>query len=173
LPQSDGACKLPPICIDPAPGVNETFYNRGRDQMTKPPKWYFAVTGLLVLWALVGCYSYLAQVMMTPADLANLPEAQRDMIRTLPTWLTALYAIAVWSALAGAICLLLRLTFAPTAYLVSLVAVIIQFGWILGATQIIKTMGFAEAAGSPIFIAIVGAASVWFARLAKGRGWLR
>lgn len=141
--------------------------------MTKPPKWYFVVTGLLILWALVGCYSYLAQVMMSPADLAKLPEAQRDMMTTLPTWLTALFAIAVWSALAGAICLLLRLTFAPTAYLVSLVAVVVQFGWILGATPIIKTMGFLDAAGFPIFIAIAGAASLWFARMAKGRGWLR
>ena len=141
--------------------------------MNKPPSWYYIVAGVLTLWALVGCYSYMAQVTMGPAELAQLPAAQRDMITTLPTWLTALYAIAVWSALAGAICILLRLKFAPTAYAVSLVAVIVQFGWILSMTPIIKTMGFAEAAGFPIFIAVAGAASVWFARLASQRGWLR
>lgn len=141
--------------------------------MTKPPSWYYAVAGLLTLWALMGCYAYLAQVTMGPAELAALPPAQRDMIVALPTWITAVYAIAVWSALAGAICLLLRLKFAPSAYLVSLIAIVVQFGSIFAITPILKTMGFAEAAGFPIFIAVVGAVSVWFARLAAGRGWLR
>jgi hypothetical protein len=141
--------------------------------MTKPPTWYYAVAGVLTLWALIGCYAYMAQVTMGPADIARMPQAQRDMFASLPTWLTAIYAVAVWSALAGAICLLLRLKFAPTAYIVSLVAIIVQFGWTLTALPIIKTMGFAEAAGFPIFIAIVGAVSVWFSRMAMARGWLR
>jgi hypothetical protein len=141
--------------------------------MTKPPTWYYVVAGVLTLWALIGCYTYLAQVTMSAADFARMPSAQQDMMRALPTWVTAVYAIAVWSGLAGAICLLLRLKFAPTAYLVSFVAIVVQFGWILTALPIIKTMGFAEAAGFPIFIAVVGAASLWFARMAAGRGWLR
>ena len=141
--------------------------------MTKPPKWYYAVVAVLTLWALIGCYAYLAQVSMSAADLANLPPAQRDMMAALPAWLTAVYAIAVWSALAGAICLLLRLKFAPVAYTVSLVAIIVQFGWTLIMLPIIQTMGFAEAAGFPIFIAVVGAVSVWFSGKAAANGWLR
>lgn len=141
--------------------------------MTKPPKWYYAIAGVLTFWALIGCYSYLAQVTMSAADLAALPPAQRDLMAGLPTWITAMYAIAVWSALAGAICLLLRLTFARPAYIVSLVAIIVQFGWTLVALPIIQTMGFAEAAGFPIFIAVVGAASVWFSAKAAANGWSR
>ena len=141
--------------------------------MTKPPTWYYAVAGVLTLWALIGCYAYLAQVTMSAADFAKMPQVQQDMMRGLPTWITAAYAIAVWAALAGAICLLLRMKFAPTAYVVSFVAIIAQFGWIFAATPIIRTMGFTEAAGFPIFIAIAGAVSVWFARMARGRGWLR
>ena len=141
--------------------------------MTKPPTWYYAVAGVLTLWALIGCYAYLQQVTMSAADLAQLPQTQQDMMAALPTWITAAYAIAVWSALAGAICLLLRLKFAPTGYIVSLVAIIVQFGWIFAATPILSTMGFAEAAGFPIFIAIAGAVSVWFGRMAQARGWLR
>ncbi len=141
--------------------------------MTKPPRWYYIVSAVLTLWALIGCYTYLAQVTMSADDLARLPPAQRDMMAGLPEWVTAVYAIAVWSGLAGAICLLLRLKHAPTAYLVSLVAVVVQFGWILTALPIIRTMGFVEAAGFPIFIAIVGAVSLWFARTARARGWLR
>lgn len=141
--------------------------------MTKPPKWYYGVVGVLTLWALIGCYTYLAQVMMSAADLAALPTAQRDMMAALPTWITAVYAIAVWSALAGAICLLLRMKFARSAYVVSLISIIVQFGWTLVMLPIIETMGFAEAAGFPIFIAVVGAISVWFAGKAARHGWLR
>lgn len=141
--------------------------------MTKPPKYYYGVVGVLTLWALIGCYTYLAQVTMTAADVAALPTAQRDMMAGLPTWVTAVYAIAVWSGLAGAICLLLRMKFARSAYIASLVAIIVQFGWILIMLPIIETMGFAEAAGFPIFIAVVGAISVWFAGNATRHGWLR
>ena len=141
--------------------------------MTKPPKWYYAVVGVLALWALIGCYTYLAQVTMSPADLAALPPAQRDTLAALPTWITAAYAIAVWSALAGAIGLLLRMTFARSAYIVSLVAIIVQFGWTLIMLPVIETMGFAEAAGFPIFIAVVGGFSAWFAGKAARNGWLR
>lgn len=141
--------------------------------MNKPPTWYYVVAGILTFWALVGCYSYLAQVTMSAADLDALPPAQRDLIIGLPRWITAVYAIAVWSALAGATCLLLRRSFARAAYIVSLVAIVMQFGWTLTALPIIKTMGFAEAAGFPIFIAVVGAASVWFAGKALRQGWLR
>lgn len=141
--------------------------------MTKPPKYYYAVVGVLTLWALIGCYTYLAQVTMTAADLAALPPAQRDMMAGLPTWISAVYAIAVWSALAGAIGLLLRMKYARSAYVVSPVAIIVQFGWTLLMLPIIKTMGVAEAAGFPIFIAAVGAISVWFAGKAARHGWLR
>ena len=141
--------------------------------MTKAPTWYYAVAGVLTLWALIGCYAYLGQVTLSAADLARLPLAQQDMMKGLPVWITAVYAIAVWSALAGAICLLLRMKFARTAYIVSLVAIIVQFGWILTALPIIQTMGFAEAAGFPIVIAIVGGFAVWFSRMAMARGWLR
>jgi hypothetical protein len=141
--------------------------------MNKPPSWYYVVVGVLTLWALIGCYTYLDQVMMSAADLAKLPPAQRDMMAALPTWITAMYAIAVWSALAGAICLLLRMKFARSAYIVSMVAIVVQFGWTLTALPIIQTMGFAEAAGFPIFIAVVGAISVWFAGKAATNGWLR
>lgn len=140
--------------------------------MTKPPNWYYAVAGILTLWALIGCYAYLSQVTMGPAELAQLPAQQREIWAMMPAWVIGAYAIAVWSALAGAICLLLRLAFARSAYGVSLVAVVVQFGWTFAATPILSIMG-ASAAAFPIFIAVVGAASVWFANLARGRGWLR
>lgn len=140
--------------------------------MTKPSTWYYAVVGLSLLWALVGCYSYLAQVMMTPADIAQLPAAQRELMAAMPDWLTSLYALTVWIGLAGAICLLLRLKFARSAFAVSLVCIVVMFGYLFVATPMIASMGVSSTY-FPIFIFVAGVAELWFAQMATARGWLR
>jgi hypothetical protein len=140
--------------------------------MTKPPVWYHAIAGLATFWALVGCYAYLSQVSMGPEAMAQLPPAQREIWAMTPSWVIAAYAIAVWVGLAGAIGLLLRLSFARIAYVVSLVAIVVQFGWTFAATPILTTVG-TSAVFFPLFIAAVCAALVWFAGHAAGRGWLR
>lgn len=140
--------------------------------MNKPPTWFWIVAALALLWACAGCASYLAQVSMTEADLAALPPAQADLWRAMPDWLKGVFAIAVWSGLAGAIALLLRRRVARPLYIVSLAAVIVQFGYVFGATRILTTIGPSSAA-FPAFIFVAGVALVWFAGIARGRGWLR
>lgn len=136
------------------------------------PGWYWAVAVLLLLWSLAGCFAYLTQVSMSEAEMAALPKAQADIWRSMPAWATAAYAIAVWLGFAGAVGLLLRRHWARLAYLVSLVAVIVQFGWTFLATDIMTTVG-PSAAVFPAFIIAVAAFSVWFAGFAIRRGWLR
>jgi len=140
--------------------------------MNKPPSWYYVVAGLATLWALLGCFAYLSQVSMGPDAMAQLPAAQREIWAMTPAWVTGAYAVAVWVGLAGAIALLLRRNFARIAYIVSLVAIVVQFGWTFAATPILTTMG-ATAALFPLFIAAMGAVLVWFAGHAAARGWLR
>jgi hypothetical protein len=141
--------------------------------MNKPPTWYYIVAGLATFWALIGCYAYISDVSMGPAEMAALPAVQREIYAMTPAWVNGFYAIAVWSGLAGAIGLLLRMRYARLAYIISLVAVVIQFGWTFAATPILSKMGFAEAAGFPIFIALVCVALIWLAGKATRSGWLR
>jgi hypothetical protein len=141
--------------------------------MNKPPSWYWVVAVLAVLWECMGCMAYLTQVTMGPAELAALPAVQRDAWLSMPSWLYGVYAIAVWVGLAGGIALLLRRRIARSLFAVSLVAIVVQFGWTFTQTPILKTMGFAAAAGFPIVIAVIGAALLWFSGLAINRGWLR
>lgn len=136
------------------------------------PAWYWAVAILALLWTLMGCFAYLSQVMMSPAEMAKLPQEQQDIWEAMPGWVTALYALAVWMGLAGAVCLLLRREFAETLFFTSLAAAIIQFGWVFLATDILRTIGPSSTL-FPLFIIVVGAALVWFARMAKTRGWIR
>jgi hypothetical protein len=140
--------------------------------MHKPPTWYYLVAGLITFWALIGCYAYLSQVSMSADDLAQLPAQQREIWAMMPAWVTGAYASAVWIGLAGAICLLIRLRIAQTLFIVSLAAVIVQFGWTFAATPILSTMG-GSAAIFPLVIAAIGAFEIWFSRMAATRRWLR
>lgn len=141
--------------------------------MNKPPSWYWVVAVLAVLWECMGCMAYLSQVTMSPADMAALPAAQRDAWLAMPSWQYAVYAIAVWIGLAGGIALLLRRRIARSLFVISLIAIIVQFGWTFTQTPILRTMSFGEAAGFPIIIAVIGVVLVWFSGLAINRGWLR
>jgi hypothetical protein len=141
--------------------------------MNKPPSWYWIVAVLAVLWECMGCIAYLTQVTMSAADMATLPAAQRDAWLAMPPWLYGVYAIAVWIGLAGGIALLFRRRISRALFAVSLVAIVVQFGWTFTQTPILKTMSFGEAAGFPIVIFVIGAVLMWFSGLAINRGWLR
>src|SRR3954466_4568422 len=93
------------------------------------PGWYWLGAGVALLWEAGGCYAYLTQVTMKAADMGALPAAQRDLWLAMPAWLWAAYAIAVWIGLAGALGLLMRQSWARTAFIVSLAAALVQFGW--------------------------------------------
>jgi hypothetical protein len=136
------------------------------------PGWYWALATLALLWEALGCFAYLNQVGMDAAELAQLPAAQRDIWMAMPAGVVAAYAVAVWIGLTGAVGLLLRRRWARLAFAASLIAVIVQFGWIFAATPILSTIG-PSAAAFPAVIVIVGAFLLWFSGFAAKRGWLR
>lgn len=135
------------------------------------PKWYWGVAGFALLWMAFGCFNYVLLMTMSPAELAQLPPAQQEVIDTAPVWVNAAYAIAVWSGLGGAIGLLLRRAWARPLFLVSLLAVILQFGWIFTSTDQLAVEG-PSAAAFPLVILLLGVFFVMFADHAQKRGWI-
>jgi hypothetical protein len=140
--------------------------------MTKPPTWFYVAAIILIVWECIGCLAYLSQVTMSAADMAQLPAAQREIWAMMPAWVTSAYALAVWVGLAGGIALLLRFRISRTLFIMSLIAVVVQFGWTFLATPLLSTIG-GSAAIFPAFIIAVGVMAVWFAGKAAGNGWLR
>lgn len=143
------------------------------DGSMRPPAWYWIVAILAFLWEATGCYFYLVQVRMTPADLAALPPAQAEAFASMATWQWATFAVAVWIGLAGALGLLLRRRWASLALWVSLIAAAIQYGYVFFATPILERMPASEALPLPIAIVVLGLVFVWFAGFAANKGWLR
>lgn len=140
--------------------------------MNKPPTWYYVVAVIATVWAMLGCYAYLSQVTMGPAEMAALPQAQQDIWAMMPAWVKGAYAVAVWSGLVGGLSLLARSRFARPAYLLSLVAVVVQFGWTFLATPILSTVG-TSAIALPLCVTVAAVLLVWFTNHAIARNWLR
>lgn len=139
----------------------------------RPPVWYWAVCALLLLWALAGSAAWLAHVSTGPAALARMTAYDRHLFLSLPGWFAYDYAVATIGALAGAIALLLRLRRAWMLYLMALIAVVIQFGWVFAATDLIAAKGAGATLPFPLFVVAAALVSLWFADLARRRGWLR
>ncbi|HEY1604595.1 MAG TPA: hypothetical protein VGF77_03255 [Allosphingosinicella sp.] len=144
------------------------------DGETKPavPAWYWIVAVLALLWEAGGCYAYLSSVTMKTADVGGYSPAQRAIFDAMPAWVWAAYAVAVWVGLTGALALLIRQSWARLAFIVSLAAAIVQFGWVLLATPALKTLG-PSATAVPICVIVAGTFLIWFAGEAARRGWLR
>lgn len=139
----------------------------------KLPIWFWILAGLLLVWNIMGCVSWLMDVFMTEEMMAQLPAEQQALYTERPEWIVPVYALAVFAALAGSVLLLMRNKLAIPLYAVSLVAVVIQFGYVLFVMDAIGTLGFVQAAAFPIFIFVAGVFELWFSFMAKGKSWLR
>jgi len=138
----------------------------------KPPTWYWVVAGLAVLWMLFGVMAWVMDLMTDEAGLAQLSEAQRQLYVARPQWLFAVYGVAIFSGLAGAIGLLLRKSWASTLFAVSLAAIIVQFGYTFVVMHAVELLGAAAAIPFPLVIFLIGVALWWFSLRARKLGWL-
>lgn len=137
------------------------------DIRQKPPGWYWGVAGFFLLWQLIGCAAFYKDV------VAGLDDPyQRQLFASMPGWFVFVFAVAVLAGTLGAGTLLARSKVAAPLYLVSLIAVVVQYGYALASTDLIAHDGLAGAAGLPVTIAVLGAVQLWFARYAQRRGWI-
>lgn len=139
----------------------------------KPPRWYWVVAGLVVVWMLFGVLAFIMDPLTDEAALAQMGEAQRELFEARPGWLFVVYGVAVFAGLAGAVGLLMRRRFAVPAFAVSLVFVVVQFFYVLFVMDAIGRIGAAEAVPFPLVIMGIGIGCLWLSLHARSRGWLR
>lgn len=134
-----------------------------------PPISFRIIAIVLILWGAMGCAAAWFQL-GTPAE--TLPEPDRTIMAGLPGWLGAVYVGAVVSGLAGGVALLLRRAIARPLFIVSLVLVVIQFGYTFFGTDLLALKSAAETVPFPLFIIAVAVFQVWYAGYALKRGWI-
>lgn len=133
---------------------------------------FWIVSILLFIWALLGDMAYLSQSNLDLDDLAKTDPVGAEAFRAMPGWVWAVYAIAVSTSTLGALALLFRRTWAVPLFAVSLMAVVLQFGWTLLSTPLVSAKG-ASVAIMPLAIIAIGAFALWWAIRHVRMGTLR
>ena len=99
--------------------------------------WHLWLIGILsLLWNSYGGYDYYMTQTENAEYLRPMTEpygvAVEDALAyfaSYPIWLEVLWALGVWTSVAGAVLMLLRSKFAYYAFIISLIGLIGAFGW--------------------------------------------
>ena len=131
--------------------------------------WAVGIAGFL--WNAFGAYDYLMTQTENVAYMARFTPEQLDYFYGFPTWVVALWAIAVWGGVLGCILLLLRKRLAAPVFLVSLVCMVLTSIYNFALSDGLSLMGGAAAAFTVvIFLFALG---LWlYARAMAQRGIL-
>lgn len=139
--------------------------------MDTTPKWYRPVTVVALLWNLLGCAAYLADVTISAEDVLKMSEAQQALYASRPWWAVSATAIAVWGGALGCLGLIMRKAWATPVLVASLAGVIIQDIGLFGLTDAAAESGPAAVAMQGLVLA-VSIGLVVLARKAAARNWI-
>lgn len=131
----------------------------------KPPFWFWLVSVIALIWNGMGVNAYLQQAYNTESYRAMYSDEQLEIAANMPTWVTAAFAIAVFAGALAAIGLLLRKSWSVKLWLLSLIAVIAQMGYIV-------FNGYESSMVMTIMILVFALIFVLFSRMSKAKGWL-
>jgi len=139
--------------------------------MNASPSWFKAVSVLALLWNLLGCLAFAADLQLTAEDLAKLPEAQQALYAARPAWALAATATAVLGGALGCLGLLFGKRGAQTLLWLSLLGIVAQD---IGLFLLIDGARLAgpTAVVMQSLVLLVGIGLVVLARRAAAKGWL-
>lgn len=138
----------------------------------RPTALFWTIALLALVWNLFGLWSFHHHLTATPEIFAGWADPQQRIWAAMPRWLFVPFGIATIGGVLGALGLLLRRRWAGAVLLVSLLAIVVQFGATYLVTPAWALTG-ARGAVFPVVLALV-ALFLWrYARLAAARGWLR
>ena len=136
----------------------------------KPSTRYWLVAVLSFLWYAVGVFNYLAQAYMTDETLVSLPDEVQLYYTNLPAWVTAAFALAVFSGLLGSVGLLLRKKWASFLFFSSFFATVAQQFHSFFIQDFIEIT--AEQAIMPLLILIIALYMIYYSRKSETEGLL-
>ena len=144
--------------------------------MTKQPKknplWFSMLAVVFIIWNLIGVLQYLGQVTMDDATKNQMDQELLKLMNATPKVITALFAIAVWSAFSASILLLLKKASALLLFRLSLIAVLIQTAYTILATNGPELVGVVSYYGLQTSIIVIGILQIYFSRKAILKSWI-
>jgi len=138
---------------------------------TKPSTVFWIISSIALFWNIMGVVAYLGQAYMTDEALSLLAENEQAYYANVPAWVTAAFAIAVFSGFLGSLALVLKKKWAKPLFLLSFVTVVVQVVYNLFIQEFVALTG--SRAILPIITIVIAAFLVWFANDAVGKRILK
>lgn len=138
--------------------------------LSPPPMWFRVTVIILILWNLFGAYACIQQFRLGAEAMGPATDYDRALFASMPVWYNWVFAFAEVTGIAGTVALLLRKAISRPLLILSLIAVILQFGYLFATSDIIAVKGIGTTY-LPLFIFVVCLLQVWLADLAIKRGW--
>ena len=139
--------------------------------LRKPSNLFWVISSIALVWNLMGVFNYLDQAFMTDKVLETLPKEQQILYQDIPAWVTAAFAIAVFSGTLGSLLLLLKKKIATTFFIISFLGIVGQMSYGLLIDQNSDSYGPMGIA-MPIIIIAFGGYLIWYSRKANEHRWL-
>tara|TARA_R110002012_G_scaffold81945_3_gene207436 strand:- start:24619 stop:25050 length:432 start_codon:yes stop_codon:yes gene_type:complete len=137
----------------------------------KPPKSFWIISIVALIWNLMGVSAYLMQAFMTDEAIKNLPETEQALHMDIPAWVTAAFAIAVFGGTLGCLGLLLRKKWARLVFLISLIGIIVQMIHNVFISNNMDVYG-PGAVIMPIMVLMIGVYLIMYSKSAIKKGWI-
>ena len=139
--------------------------------LRKPSNLFWVISSIALVWNLMGVFNYLDQAFMTDKVLEVLSKEQQILYQDVPAWVTAAFAIAVFSGTLGSLLLLLKKKIASTFFIISFLGIMGQMSYGLLIDQNSDSFGPMGIA-MPIIIIAFGGYLIWYSRKANEHRWL-
>ncbi len=142
------------------------------ESTNKPNATFWVIGVIALLWNAMGVDAYIQQAYNTERHQAMYSDPkQLEIVNNLPSWLTAVFAIAVFAGLLGCILMLFKKKMANLFFKLSLFAVIIQTIYNLFINEGKEMYGAFEYS-MLISIPIAAIFLMLYAKKSTEKGWL-
>jgi hypothetical protein len=128
---------------------------------------------LALLWNALGCFDYLMTETENATYLAKMSADEIAYMNSLPSWLTAAWALGVWGGLAGSILLLMRSRLSVWLFALSFVGAVVGIGYQTLMTQQPASMKTGAMAIMPWVVVAICTFLLWYSWSQEKKGLLR
>ncbi|SEK51830.1 hypothetical protein SAMN04487910_0711 [Aquimarina amphilecti] len=136
----------------------------------KIPVWFWIVSIIALIWNIMGVMAYLGQAYMTEEILNAMPEADQNFYHNIPAWVTAVFAVAVFSGLFGSVALIIKKKWAIVLFIMSLLTILAQQVYNFFIQDFVTLSG--QRLYMPVMIVVFAIFLIWFSRFSKSKGWI-
>jgi hypothetical protein len=139
-------------------------------QSTQAPRHLWIVGVLALLWNLMGALDYVMTELRVEAYMGKYSPEQLEFFYGFPTWVVALWAVAVWGGVLATVLLLMRRKLAYPLFLVSFVCMVVTTiqNYASGAADVTGAMGMFFS----VVIFVIALALVFYTRRMVSSGVL-